>query len=88
MILLLPHGNADPERGFSVKKILEKHGNNIDEDTLESVITVKDFLIQSGCQSGIEVRKRRFSSVILVGQNTRSNYKKKEHRKRRKAKTK
>ena len=57
-ILLLPHGNADPERGFSVnKKILEKHGDNIDEDTSESVRTVKDFLIQSGGQSGIEVKK-------------------------------
>ena len=58
MILLLPHGNAEPERGFSVnKKIFEKHSNNIDEDTLESVRTVKDFLIQSGGQSGIEVQK-------------------------------
>ena len=50
--------NADPERGFSVsEKILEKHGNNIDEDTLESVGTVKDFLIWSGGQSVIEVQK-------------------------------
>ena len=61
-ILLLPHGNADLERGFSVNKKKntakhEKHGNNIDEDTLESVRTVKDFLIQSGGQSGIEVQK-------------------------------
>ena len=58
MILLLPHGNANPERGSSVnKKILVKHGNNIDEYTMESVRTVKDFLIQSGGQSGIEVQK-------------------------------
>ena len=51
-ILLLPHGNVDRERGFSInKKILEKDGNNIDEDRLESVRTVKDFLIQSGNRS-------------------------------------
>ena len=58
MILLLPHGNADPEWGFSVnRKILKNHSNNIDEDTFESVRTVKDFLIQSGSQSGIKVQK-------------------------------
>ena len=57
-ILLFPHGYANPERGFSVSnKVFEKHGNNIDENTLESVRTVKDFLIQSGGQSGIEVQK-------------------------------
>ena len=42
---------------LSTRKIFEKHSNNIDEDTLESVRTVKDFLIQSGGQSGIEVQK-------------------------------
>ena len=57
-ILFLPHRNADPERGLFVnKKILEKRGNKIDEGLLESVGTVKDFLIQSGGQSGIEVQK-------------------------------
>ena len=61
MILLFLYGNADPERGFSInRKILEKHGNNIEEDTLESVRTVKDLLIQSGGQSGIEVQKDLF----------------------------
>ena len=35
LTILLPHGNADPERGFSINTILlEKHGKNIDEDTL------------------------------------------------------
>ena len=72
-ILLLPHGYADPERGFSVnKKILEKHGNNIEEDTLESVRTVKDFLIQSGRQSGIEVQKE----IIQQCKSSPSNYQK------------
>ena len=72
-ILLLPDGYADPERGFSVnKKILEKHVNNIEEDTLESVRTVKDFLIQSGRQSGIEVQKE----IIQQCKSSPSNYQK------------
>ena len=55
-ILLLPHGNADPERGFSVnKRLLEKHSNNISEDTLESIRITKDFIIQSGGQANVKV---------------------------------
>ena len=54
--LLLPHGNADPERGFSVnKRLLEKHSNNISEDTLESIRITKDFIIQSGGQANVKV---------------------------------
>lgn len=34
-LLSLSHGNAVPERGFSVnKKILESHGTSIGEDTI------------------------------------------------------
>ena len=34
--LLLPHGNSNPERGFSVNKnLLEKHCTSIAEDSLE-----------------------------------------------------
>ena len=35
-VRLLPHGNADAERGFSVnKKLLENHRNNLHEETIE-----------------------------------------------------
>ena len=55
-ILLLPHGNVDPERGFSVnKRLLEKHSNNISEDMLESARITKDFIIQSGGQVNVKV---------------------------------
>ena len=48
-VMLLPQGNADAERGFFInKKLLEKHGNNLHEETMESLRIVKDFLIQSG----------------------------------------
>ena len=69
----MPHGNADLERGFSVnKKILEKQSNNTDEDTLESVRTVKDFIIQSGSQTGIKVQKE----MIQQCKSSPSNYRK------------
>ena len=68
----MPHGNADLERGFSVnKKILEKQSNNTDEDTLESVRTVKDFIIQSGGQTGIKVQKE-----MIQCKSSPSNYRK------------
>ena len=34
-VLLLPHGNSDPERGLSLnKQLLERHSSNIQEGTL------------------------------------------------------
>ena len=55
-ILLLPRGNADPERGFSVnKRLLEKDNNNISEDTPELIRITKDFIIQSGGQDNVKV---------------------------------
>ena len=55
-ILSLPHGNADPERGFSLNKnILGVHGFSIKEETLESVRLVKDFIIRSGGLQNITV---------------------------------
>lgn len=42
-ILLLLHGNSDPECGFSVNNnLLEKHSTNIAEDTLKSVRIIKN----------------------------------------------
>ena len=45
-ILPVTHGNADPKRRNSINKhLIEKHGKNIDEDTLESIRIVKDYVI-------------------------------------------
>ena len=42
-ILLLLHGNSDPECGFSVNNnLLEKHSTNIAEDTLKSIRIIKN----------------------------------------------
>ena len=57
-ILTLPHGNAEPERGFSINKaILAVHGFSIKEDTLEALRLVKDFLILNGGGDEVEVTK-------------------------------
>ena len=47
-ILTLSHGNADAERGFSItKQHLELHGNKTDEDTLNVLRNVKDYLFET-----------------------------------------
>ena len=46
---VLPHGNAEPERGFSVNgQVIDVHGPNIGEDMIIAIRTVKDFIINSG----------------------------------------
>lgn len=48
-ILPVTHGNADPKRRNSINKhLIEKHGKNIEEDTLESIRIVKDYVIHKG----------------------------------------
>lgn len=70
-MLLLPHGNADPERGFSVnKKLLEKHGTNLKEDTLEMLRVVKDYLIQVGGPSKVVINRKMLDSCA----NSRRKY--------------
>ena len=57
-VLLLPHGNADPERGFSLNKnVLAVHGFSIKEETLEAIRMVKDFIIRNNGVMNIEISK-------------------------------
>ena len=57
-VLLLPHGNADPERGFSLNKnVLAVHGISIKEETLEAIRMVKDFIIGNSGVMNIEISK-------------------------------
>ena len=52
-VLLLSHGNSDPERGFSINKfLLDTHGNSISEVTIECIRLLKDFLIRKGGGGG------------------------------------
>jgi len=48
-VSILPHGNADPERGYSVNtRVLQIHGPNIGEDLIPAIRIVKDYLINNG----------------------------------------
>ena len=45
----LGHGNAAPERGFSINKaLLDGHGYTIQEDTVVSLLIVKDWINEYG----------------------------------------
>ena len=57
-ICVLPHANADPERGFSLnKKILDVHGSSIQEDTIVALRFVKDELILRGGVLNIKLNR-------------------------------
>jgi len=48
-VLSLSHGNAVPERGFSINKhMLQAHGNSLASDTLVALRRVKDAIIRHG----------------------------------------
>ena len=58
-ILVLSQGNADPERGFSINKwLIDIHGYNIQEETIEAVRLVKDYLIQLGGLENVIINKQ------------------------------
>ena len=62
-VLLLPHGNADPERGFSInKKMLENHGTNLDGETLQALRLIKDYLIQIGGPQHVKINRKMMES--------------------------
>ena len=89
--LSLPHGNADPERGFSINKhLIERHGPNIQEDTIIAIRTIKDHLIRIGGLSKVEVTHEMLQSCknsydayqqYLAKENKKENEKEKEKEK-------
>ena len=57
-VLILSHGNADPEKGFSVNKhLLQIHGGNTGKETLEALRLVKDSKARKGGIECIKVTK-------------------------------
>ena len=58
-VSLLSHGNADPERGFSINaNLLDIHGPSIKEEKIESLRLVKDFLNNHGGAKSIEITSK------------------------------
>ena len=70
-LLTLSHGNADPERSFSVNEHhLNIHGSFTSEETIEALRFVKDCLNRKGGVENIKVSK----GLIKVCQNAHSLY--------------
>ena len=65
-ILILSHGNADPERGFSGNK----HGSTTSEETIGALKFVKDFLNMKDRVESVKVSK----GLIRLCQNAHSLY--------------
>ena len=86
-VLTLSHGNADPERGFSINKyLLDIHGSSTGEDTLEALRMIKDYLIVHGAVKNIVVDRKLIQSCSLAYskyeedlKQKRSKTKKKQH---------
>ena len=56
--LLLPHGNSNPERGFSLNKNVHAvHGFSTKQETLGAIRMVKDFIIRNNGVINIEISK-------------------------------
>ena len=57
-VFVLPHGNAEPGRGFSINKhLLEIHGPSMKEDTIVALRLVKDCLIRVGGIKNFDVTR-------------------------------
>ena len=70
-ILILPQGNSDPERGFSInKKMLDVHGSSTKEDTIIALRFIKDELILRGGPLKISLTKELLTSC----RSARSSY--------------
>ena len=62
-LLLLSHGNADPERGFSLNKyLLDTHGHSINEETIVAIRLVKDFISHNGGTNNVVITKEMIQS--------------------------
>ena len=61
--MVIPHGNAEPERGFSVNKhLLKIHGSATKEETIVALRLVKDTLIQFRGVMNIQIPKELLKS--------------------------
>ena len=57
-ILSLPHGNLDPERGFSINKsVLQIHGTSLEEDTTVALQLVKDYIVLNNGVDKIDIEE-------------------------------
>ena len=71
-LFVLPHGNSDPERGFSMNKhFLKAHGTSLMEDTITALRLIKDVILLYSGVTNIDVSME----FITGGQSGRTSYK-------------
>ena len=69
VICTLSHGNADPERGFSINKFLFNiHGQSTGEKTIVGVRFVKDFINRNGGEQNVSITKSLLKGMFLSKQ--------------------
>ena len=70
-MLTLSHGNADPERGFSInKKLIDIHSIQIGDNTLQATRLVKGCIMRKGGFLNIQITLKLIKSV----QNSHAAY--------------
>ena len=75
-LCVLPQGNADPERGFSLnKKLLDSHGPSIGEDTIVALRFIKDELILKGGVMKINFTKNMLESCEIHSKGIKLTWK-------------
>ena len=58
-LLIISHGNAEAERGFSINKhLLAVHGSATQEETIESIRMVKDYIKRCGGTDNVKITKQ------------------------------
>ena len=68
-ILVLPHGNAEPERGFSINKLmLQIHGVAIHEETMVALRMVKEHILKCKGVMNVSISQDLIKSVYSAYQ--------------------
>ena len=63
-VLVLPHGNAEPERGFSINKfMLAIHGTSLDDETIIALRLIKDHILKCGGMMHVKLTQDLLKSV-------------------------
>ena len=84
-IFVLPHGNAEPERGFSINKlILGTHGTSLDDETIIALRMVKDYILKSGGVMKVKMTQDLIKSVQGSNERYEAFLKEKDEKERKK----
>lgn len=70
-LLVLSHGNSDPERGFSINNyMISICGTSIEESTIESICFFKDYWVKIGVFLNAPITKK----LIKSSENAHKKY--------------